>query len=50
VNRVIRERFPAPDAMTWVVIGQADKLRDYVKEFGKVTECKLADPGFGPAR
>jgi hypothetical protein len=32
------------------VIGPADKLREYLKKFGKVEECKLADPGFGPAQ
>ncbi len=50
VNRVIHAHFPAPDKLDWVIVGQSEKLRDYVKKFGKVTECKLADPGFGPAR
>jgi zinc protease len=49
VNRVITERFPSKD-WAWTVIGPAEKLRDHVKKFGKVVECKLADPGFGPGR
>lgn len=48
VNRVVKERFPAED-WAWTVIGPAEKLREYLKKFGKVGECKLADPGFGPA-
>ena len=48
VNRVVKERFPSKD-WAWTVIGQAGKLREYLAKFGKVTECKLADPGFGPA-
>lgn len=47
VNRVVKERLPSKD-WTWTVIGQADKLREYLAKFGKVTECKLADAGFGP--
>lgn len=49
VNRVISARLPSKD-WSWTVIGPAAKLRTYLAKFGKVTECKLADPGFGPAR
>lgn len=49
VNRVVLERFPSKD-WTWTVIGQADTLRDYLKKFGSVTECKLMDAGFGPSK
>jgi predicted Zn-dependent peptidase len=47
VNRVVKERFPSKD-WAWTVLGPASALRDYVKKFGNVTECKLEDPGFGP--
>jgi len=47
VNRVVKERFPSKD-WAWTVLGPAATLRDYVKKFGNVTECKLEDPGFGP--
>ncbi len=48
VHRVIKERFPSKD-WTWTVIGPAEKLREYLKKFGQVAECKLADTGFGPS-
>lgn len=47
VNRVIRERYPSKD-WVWTVVGPADKLRESMAKRGPVTECKLADPGFGP--
>jgi predicted Zn-dependent peptidase len=49
VNRVVKQRFPSKD-WAWTVIGPADSLRDYLKKFGTVTECKLTDPGFGPSK
>ncbi len=47
VNRVVRERFPAPDALRWVVIGQASQLRGLLAPFGEVSETQLVAPGFG---
>ena len=32
-----------------VAIGDAAKIRDAVARYGKVTEMKISDPGFGPA-
>ena len=49
VNRVVKERFPSKD-WVWTVIGPASALRDWVKQFGPVTECKLEDAGFGPSK
>jgi zinc protease len=49
VNRVVTTRFPGKD-WAWTVIGPAAKLKEHLAKFGKVTECKLADPGFGPSR
>ena len=46
VNRVIKERFPP--AATWVVIGQAEALREVLAPLGAVTEVELSAPGFGP--
>lgn len=48
VNRVVRERFP--QRLDWVVIGPAETCRPIVARFGKVTECRVTDPGFGPPR
>lgn len=47
VNRVIKGRFPRT-GLSWVVIGQAEALRDVVKPLGEVTEVPLKAPGFGP--
>lgn len=47
VNRVI-QRFPEPDALRWVLLGQAEHLRELANELGEVTEVELAAPGFGP--
>jgi predicted Zn-dependent peptidase len=49
VNRVIRAHFPS-EPFAFTVIGPAEKVRDFVGTLGKITECKLADPGFGPKR
>jgi predicted Zn-dependent peptidase len=48
VNRIVKDRFPSDD-WVWTVIGPAASLREYLKKFGAVTECKLMDAGFGPA-
>lgn len=47
VNRVIKTRFPRT-GLSWVVIGQAEALRDVVKPLGELTEVPLKAPGFGP--
>lgn len=47
VNEVVTTRFPR-QALSWVVIGQAEALRPIVSQFGEVTEAELAGPGFGP--
>ncbi|MEZ6188506.1 MAG: pitrilysin family protein [Planctomycetota bacterium] len=47
VNRVI-QRLPAPEALRWVLLGQAEVLRPLAKELGEVTEVELSAPGFGP--
>lgn len=47
VNEVVRRRFPK-DALSWVVIGQADILEPIVSQFGEVTKVELKAPGFGP--
>lgn len=47
---MIRTHFPASDNVTLVVIGQASVLRDQLRKFGPITEMKLADPAFSPAK
>jgi len=47
VNGFIGRGFPA-SGLTWVVIGRAAGLREFVASLGEVSECRLSDPGFGP--
>jgi hypothetical protein len=47
---MIRERFPASDNVTLVVIGQAAAIRDGLRKYGPVTEMKLSDPVFAPGK
>ena len=48
VNAVIRDVFPLPARLSWVVIGQADTLAPIVARYGTVTRVPLAGPGFAP--
>ena len=48
VNRVVKTRFPKE--LDWVVIGRASVCRPVVEKFGKVIECKVVEPGFGPSQ
>ena len=47
-QRMIRERFPASDNMTLVVIGNAAAIRDGLGKYGPLTQMKLSDPTFAP--
>ncbi len=49
-QKMIRERFPTSDNVTLVVIGQASAIRDGLRKYGPVTEMKLSDPAFAPAK
>jgi predicted Zn-dependent peptidase len=43
---VIDQAFPDPDALAIVLIGDAAKIRDQVKEYGPITELALTHPAF----
>ena len=47
---VIDAVFPKDDQVVMVVIGQAEKLREGLRKYGPLTEMKLSDPVFEPAR
>jgi zinc protease len=49
-NRVVAEVLPKSTAVVLVVIGKADAIRKDLAKYGPVTEMKLADPSFAPAR
>ena len=50
VSPVIDAVFPKDDQVVMVVIGQAEKLREGLRKYGPLTEMKLSDPVFEPAR
>jgi predicted Zn-dependent peptidase len=49
VRSTIERNFPQPQDLVLVLIGDAAKIRDAVKEYGPVTEMKITDPRFAPA-
>lgn len=47
---VTADAFPRPDDLVMVLIGDAAKIREGVAKYGPVTEFKLSDPDFTPAK
>ncbi len=47
---VTADAFPRPTALVIVLIGDAAKIRETAKKYGPVTEMKLSDPVFAPAK
>ncbi|QBF83290.1 insulinase family protein [Shewanella maritima] len=45
-QRLVKQYFPQ-DKLQYVLIGNAEKIRDIAKEYGEVTEVAITDPGFG---
>jgi zinc protease len=50
VRSTVDRSFPRPDDLAIVLIGDASKIREAVRRFGPVTEMKISDPRFAPAR
>jgi predicted Zn-dependent peptidase len=48
--RVTAEVYPPSDDLVFVFIGDAAAIRDSIGKYGPVTEMKLSDPTFEPAR
>jgi len=48
INQIVTKVYPDPANLTFVFIGSADKIRDAVKKYGKVTEMKITDKAFAP--
>lgn len=48
VKRAIDDAYPANDDLTFVLIGQADAIREVAKKYGPVQEIKITDPKFRP--
>lgn len=48
VQSVINSVYPTPDNLVFVIIGDAELLRDDVARYGPVTEMSISDPRFRP--
>jgi predicted Zn-dependent peptidase len=48
INAVIREVYPAEDVLVFVIIGDAEQIREQVANYGPVTEMSITDPRFSP--
>jgi predicted Zn-dependent peptidase len=46
----IAEAFPKSSDLAIVLIGDAEKIRGQVAKYGPVTEMKITDPHYAPAR
>ncbi|MBZ4418766.1 pitrilysin family protein [Myxococcus sp. RHSTA-1-4] len=48
VRAVIQRTLPAPEDLTFVLIGKASAIRDVARKYGTVTEMKISDKRFAP--
>ena len=48
VHNAISEVYPPADDLVFVLIGDADAIRDAVAKYGPVTEMSIAEPRFRP--
>ena len=48
IRAVIAEVYPQVDNLVFVIIGDAEQLRDAVAKYGPVTEMPITDPRFRP--
>ena len=48
INAVIRKVYPASENLVFVIIGDAELIREQVAKYGPVTEMSLTDPRFSP--
>jgi predicted Zn-dependent peptidase len=48
VHGIIQRVLPAPEDLTFVLIGKASAIRETARRYGPVTEMKLSDKSFSP--
>lgn len=48
IGRVIETVYPTEDELVFVLIGNADAIRDSVAKYGAVTEMSIVEPSFSP--
>ncbi len=46
VTAVIADAYPAPDDLVFVLLGDAERVRDAIAKYGPVTEISIAEPYF----
>jgi predicted Zn-dependent peptidase len=50
IHAVITDVYPTPDGLVFVIIGDAEKVRDDIAKYGAVTEMSITEPRFTPPR
>jgi len=48
VSQVIAEVYPSADNLVFVILGDAELIRDQVAQYGPITEISLSEPRFHP--
>lgn len=48
IRDVIKQVYPAADNLVFVIIGDAEEIREQVAKYGPVTEMPITDPRFRP--
>ena len=48
IQSVIMSVYPSPDDLVFVVLGDAELIRDAVAKYGPITEMAITDPRFLP--
>lgn len=48
VTKAVARAYPDLQNLTFVLIGNAEQIRDVAKKYGTVTEMKISDPHFSP--
>ena len=48
VAEVVDEVFPTVDELVYVILGDADEIRDAISKYGSVTELSITEPRFRP--
>ena len=50
IQAVINDVYPTPDSLVFVIIGDAETIRDDIAKYGAVTEMPITAPSFSPTK
>jgi predicted Zn-dependent peptidase len=50
IRAVINDVYPTPDSLVFVIIGDAETIRDDIGKYGAVTEMPITAPSFSPTK